>query len=148
MPIVGDIVDSKCGKCKDVRRHVIMAIVGNEIVKVQCKTCGSAHKHRPETPEKGPLAPKTPRTPKTPRKTTAGGARKSAAEAAARQEWERLSASVVEAEAAPYDMKASYQAGQSIEHPKFGLGFVLKVIPPNKMEVRFADGVKLMICKL
>jgi len=28
------------------------------------------------------------------------------------------------------------------------MGFVKKVIPPNKMEVHFADSVKLMICKL
>ncbi len=151
MPAVGDLIDAKCGKCKDVRRHAVVAMVGSEVVKVQCKTCGGMHKYRPDdsAAAKSPLAPKAPKAPKAPRKT--GGvsaAKKAAALSAIRKEWEDLEAKTVESGAKPYDVNGSYETGDAINHSKFGMGFVKKVIPPNKMEVHFADSVKLMICKL
>jgi hypothetical protein len=40
------------------------------------------------------------------------------------------------------------RSGMLIQHPSFGLGQVLSTIKPNKMEVRFAGGVKLLRCTL
>ncbi len=37
----------------------------------------------------------------------------------------------------PYAISGLFEAGEALEHPKFGLGFVQKVIPPNKIEVMF-----------
>jgi hypothetical protein len=44
-----------------------------------------------------------------------------------------------------YDMNTSFSAGDVISHPKFGLGAVETSLPPNKIEVRFQEGKKLLL---
>jgi hypothetical protein len=46
----------------------------------------------------------------------------------------------------PYSIKKDYTDGDYLSHPKFGDGYVLTVLPPNKMKVLFADEKKLLIC--
>ncbi len=46
----------------------------------------------------------------------------------------------------PYSIKKNYTDGNYLSHPKFGDGYVLTVLPSNKMEVLFADEKKLLIC--
>jgi hypothetical protein len=46
----------------------------------------------------------------------------------------------------PYSTKESYTDGDYLSHPKFGDGYVLIVVSPNKIEVLFLDGKKLLIC--
>ena len=45
-----------------------------------------------------------------------------------------------------YDMKASYQVGDLVNHPKFGLGVVRQLVGPNKVEIVFEEGAKLLRC--
>ena len=42
----GDNIASHCTKCKLVLDHAIVAMDGETIAKVKCKTCGSKHKYR------------------------------------------------------------------------------------------------------
>ena len=42
----GENIASHCTKCKLVLDHTIVAMDGETIAKVKCKTCGSAHKYR------------------------------------------------------------------------------------------------------
>lgn len=44
-----------------------------------------------------------------------------------------------------YDMNNIFSAGDVINHPKFGLGAVETAVPPNKIEVRFQEGKKLLL---
>ncbi|MFY9570243.1 MAG: hypothetical protein WAV20_02420, partial [Blastocatellia bacterium] len=44
-----------------------------------------------------------------------------------------------------YDMNNIFSAGDVINHPKFGLGAVEIALPPNKIEVRFQEGKKLLL---
>ena len=44
-----------------------------------------------------------------------------------------------------YDMNNNFAAGDVINHPKFGLGSVEVSFPPNKIEVRFQEGKKLLL---
>lgn len=44
-----------------------------------------------------------------------------------------------------YDMNNIFSAGDVINHPKFGLGAVETALPPNKIEVRFQEGKKLLL---
>lgn len=44
---VGDIVQAYCSQCKDNLNAEVMAVVGDEIVTVTCKTCGTSQRHRP-----------------------------------------------------------------------------------------------------
>ena len=45
-----------------------------------------------------------------------------------------------------YSIKKDYTGGDYLSHPKFGDGYVLASLPPNKMEVLFVDDKKLLIC--
>jgi hypothetical protein len=44
-----------------------------------------------------------------------------------------------------YTLDGSFKSGEKIEHKTFGLGLITKLIQPNKMEVIFKEGTKLMI---
>jgi len=44
-----------------------------------------------------------------------------------------------------YDMNNIFAAGDVISHPKFGLGAVETALPPNKIEVRFQEGKKMLL---
>jgi hypothetical protein len=44
-----------------------------------------------------------------------------------------------------YDMNNIFSAGDVINHPKFGLGAVETAVPPNKIEVRFQEGKKMLL---
>jgi len=132
----GDYIASRCTKCKDFTNHTIVAMVGGKVVRVECNTCGSLHNFH------GAKAAKTPTTRKPAAATSKPRASKS------QREWEELLATVRPEDAVPYTMKTPMRNGMLIQHPSFGLGQVISVTKPNKMEVRFADGVKLLRCTL
>lgn len=123
--------------------HTIVAMVGEQIVKVECNTCHGIHKYHPPKEAKAQAAPRvrsTGGTAAAPRREK----RDPAAEAAA--EWEALQSSIDPDRAVPYDMNAPCRAKSLISHPLFGLGIVQKITSPNKMEVLFKDGRKLLRC--
>lgn len=45
--VVGDIIQAHCSQCKENHDAELMAIVGDEIVTVTCKTCGTSQRFRP-----------------------------------------------------------------------------------------------------
>ena len=47
LPGPGDRIEARCTRCNDITRHVIVALVGGDIVKVECRACGSVHKYYP-----------------------------------------------------------------------------------------------------
>ena len=139
----GDHIASKCTKCKDTTNHTIVAMVGEKVVRVQCNTCSSTHNYRPETKKKAP----------TPRGTAAAKTRSTTAAQTrsinkAQRDWDELLENTKPEEATPYSMNTPMKEGLLILHPTFGLGQVVSTIRPNKMEVRFQAGIKLLRCKL
>ncbi|MDL2272254.1 hypothetical protein LJC23_04390 [Desulfovibrio sp. OttesenSCG-928-I05] len=147
VPTIGGIVECKCGKCNDVTGHVVMAIVGGEIVKVECRACGSVHKFRP------PDKPGVTRVAKAPsRKAATGttaGTRTPARGAQARAEydrWEKAAQRAVNAEVLPYSTTGKFEQGNLVRHPVFGLGEVLLIIPPDKTDILFETGIKRLLC--
>ena len=54
----GENIASYCTKCKLVIDHAIVAMDGETIAKVKCKTCGSAHKYRSAADVKPARTPK------------------------------------------------------------------------------------------
>lgn len=162
---VGSIVESICGKCNDVMGHTIMAMVGNEIVKVECRVCKSQHRYRPParvaqgrstvTMKKGrdgeavssrqaaigqatrPVAPKP-----TARKNSAAAL---AAEAL-QDKWRAAMRKHEGEEPRAYAMSEAFAAGDYITHPTFGLGEVALFLTPDKIDVLFENGVKRLLC--
>lgn len=47
LPGPGDRIEARCTRCNDITGHVIVALVGGEIVKVECRACGSVLKYYP-----------------------------------------------------------------------------------------------------
>ena len=43
---LGDILDDHCSRCHLVTNHSIVALAGDEIVRVRCRTCDFEHKYR------------------------------------------------------------------------------------------------------
>ena len=50
--------------------------------------------------------------------------------------------------AIPYHLKTPVKTGYLINHPSFGMGKILSTTRPNKMEIIFEQGVKLLLCNV
>lgn len=134
----GDSIESKCNKCKELRDHAVVAMVDGEIAKVQCKVCGSVHKHRSDSPK-----------PKRTTKAVATRTAKALKEAQqALKEWETGVAGRTAKDAKPFGSDGAAVEGGIIDHPAFGLGIVERLVQPSKMEVLFKGGRKLMVQSL
>ena len=137
----GSIVEARCTRCREVMNHTIVAMVGEKIVRVECNTCHGVHAYHPVKPAKEPVAAKPPQ-----RKATAPRTSKTDPAAAAAAEWAALQSGIDSAQAVPYDMNRIYRVNNLLFHPNFGLGIVQRVLPPNKIEVLFQGGKKLLRC--
>jgi len=141
---VGKDVEAACRKCGEVW-HVIVAVEGGKITKVQCKECMAYHRYRPPEGEERvdteakPKKVVTTRKPGSPRKpAAAASAAKSGGKKAAHDE------PLVEPDLSRpirlYKMTDAYAPGDRVEHPKFGQGVVEFLSGPGKMTVFFEDG--------
>ncbi len=135
---VGGEIDAVCTRCKRETNHRIVAMLDGAVKRVICLTCQSQHNYRQPPGVRKPGEARVMRVSKEMRKTSApaGGARIFAQWAKAKEE--------LESPPRPYSITASFEAGEAMEHPKFGLGFVQKVIPPNKIEVMFETEIKTL----
>ncbi len=123
----GDNIASWCTKCKLNLDHTIVAMEGEQVVKVKCRTCGSTHKFR---------NPADPPKVRTPRAKSAGASTSPASR------WEAALAET-KGKSYPYAMDGKYRVGDCIDHQRFGKGVVLKLYA-NKCDVLFQDGERLM----
>ena len=122
----GENIASYCTKCKINLDHAIVAMTGETIAKVKCKTCGSVHKFR---------------NPADPPKVRAPRVKKNKIDAAVAT-WE---AGMAEARGKEhvYSMAAKYRIGDVVAHHTFGKGIVRKLYM-NKCDVLFKDKERLM----
>lgn len=140
-PTAGEDIDSRCLKCKDVTNHTIIAMAEEEVAKVQCNVCGARHKYRPAKPAK--------KAPAKRKAATNRAATRAAKEMkAAATHFEGLLNGRDPARAQPYAMTSTFSEDELIDHPFFGLGLIIQEIRPNKIEVTFKEGNKILICAL
>jgi hypothetical protein len=144
-PSAGDFVDARCTRCRVVTNHTIVAMVGEQIVRVVCNTCNGTHNYHPPKPAPSPRAPKAEKAPAAPRapRMTAKAVRN-----ADEEEWVEATRQADPAKVIRYDMGRAYSVGHFVNHPSFGVGLVKSVTKPNKMEVLFESGRKLLRCQL
>ncbi len=126
--LAGENIASYCTKCKLSPDHTIVAMDGEAIVKVKCKTCGSTHKFR--NPADAPKA-------RSPRAKQGDGTKPSAETL-----WETGIAQAKGKEHV-YTMAAKYRVGDIVNHHTFGKGVVLKLYV-NKCDMLFKDKERLM----
>jgi hypothetical protein len=43
---LGDYIDDHCSRCKRSTDHAVVAMAGEEVLKVVCRTCSFEHKYR------------------------------------------------------------------------------------------------------
>jgi hypothetical protein len=133
-PTVGQDIEDICTRCGDTW-HVVVAKLGEKVVKVLCKQCNAQHHYRGE---KNPVA--------------AGKATGSSWGAARRRRPSKKAAP--EPPAAPefdpakpprsYSARDAYFPGERITHPSFGTGVVSSNPGPGKVEVVFPAGARTL----
>ena len=162
----GQRVEARCTRCRDITGHVIIALVDGHVHKVECCACGSIHKYYPASSKhaevkSGPVRVESgkdrarvvkekerrlpqpkPEKPKLPSRAEQHTARILA-------ELERQWGDAIAknpSRPVPYAMSSRFEMGALVEHPSFGLGMVLALTPPDKMEVLFREGIKALRC--
>ncbi len=127
---VGADIAALCHKCGDVW-HVIVAKVGEQIVKVQCKECGGYHRYK--SPAGAALAKKA-ATKRAPRKPSAVVEKHEVPSVAA-----DLSRPVRK-----YAASEQFEVGDRVDHATFGTGTV-EIVDGAKITVFFATGRKVLV---
>jgi len=132
-----------------MKDHIIVAVVGSSPAKVECMGCGKQHQYRAQPPGTKPTRAAggegaSVRTPRAP--SAAAAARAAAAEEAARANAE-MQARIASADrdALTYNAKTKFEIGQAVRHPTFGVGIVVAHPAPQKMEVAFREGARLLL---
>jgi hypothetical protein len=138
----GDNIEARCTRCRTVLNHTIVAMVGERVVRVECNTCRGVHNYSGVKPAAAPA----PRASGTKRGPVSGKARKEPG-AAEREEWESLLAAMEGKQPVPYDMNGRFRLNDLVEHAVFGLGIVQLAAGPNKIQVLFRSGRKLLRCQ-
>ena len=129
---VGADVEALCSKCGDVW-HVVVAKVGDQIAKVQCKECGAYHRYR--SGDK-PAASRT--------RTTSTAKPRAARAPVERFEKPAVAADLTRA-VRRYSALERYAVGDRIDHSVFGQGVVEASPEPGKVTVFFAVGRKVLV---
>ncbi len=162
----GQRLEARCTRCRDITGHIIVFMVDGQIAKVECCACGSVHKYyppehkareakaRPLRVQSGkertavvqaealkapkPAAPKT----RTPSRAEQQNAK---IRAELEKQWQEA---VLRHPGKPvaYSMNGNFPLGSLVDHPSFGVGLVLSLTPPDKMDILFQEGVKALRC--
>ena len=150
-PKTGGEIDAYCTKCRLDLAHRIIAMVGDAVKKVECKTCGSHHLYRRPKSERDAAHARMEK--RAEERSKAHAAPRGASErmtAAARAEreqtaqWEHAIAGQPASAFKAYRISLTFGQGELIHHPKFGDGVVARVIDRGKVEVLFKDGPRTM----
>lgn len=132
---VAEEIISYCTKCRIDLAHTVMAMQGDRVIRVICKTCRGEHAYRSP---KGITDPSM-----NPVKVKKESVAKTVVSMA--EEWEKRMAEHRNTPVKDYSVKTGFKTGDRIEHPTFGTGLVEKTFHPNKIEVIFKTEIKLLI---
>ena len=161
-PKPGDFITAQCRRCSDVTGHVVMLVIGGEVAKVECRACGSVHKYREtnvpkrKDPSDSPVrhvraglgrdaATDLGNRPATRSSNTSSAAARSQA-TKKESAWQEAMVRHGAETPVPYSMKMELRKGAFVEHSVFGRGEVVSVAKPDKAEILFREGVKLLRC--
>lgn len=134
LPAVAKKVYTNCKKCDCDRYHVVVAHTSANTARLECEVCKSKSSLKiEETRRLKTAAPKKKITTKS----------KSKAAANASLKWNDLRERASE-KPTPYTMKSAFEVGASVEHPKFGLGFVI-LATGQAIQVVFEDGERALV---
>ncbi len=130
---VGADIEAYCPKCKADTSHTIITKYEEEIRRVQCSTCGDVHSYRKP---RGEEAEETPEP--------ASAKKRAAAKKPTWQEAMDKLGNKVHGLARVYSIRDNYEEGDWLNHPTFGLGFVVET-GENKVDVAFEDERRVLV---
>lgn len=147
-PSVGRDTDSWCTKCNMLLSHTITAMIGLQVVRVKCGTCGSEHKFKSSKEQAATVATgaKSAST-KASAGVRAGASTKATslpATQAGRALWQRTMKDINRARAVTYTPQVEAAVGMLLDHKLFGFGLVEQVVD-GKARVLFEDGHKTLV---
>jgi hypothetical protein len=126
---VGGEIEAYCPspRCKADTTHTIISMYEDEVRRVQCVVCGEVHAYR--KPRGDGVE-----------ETGEGGAKRATSK---RLTWDDAMSRATEGDlnnCRPYSIRDAYEEGDVVHHPVFDIGFVIELLPDNKVEVIFRDG--------
>src|SRR3954454_422876 len=146
----GGEIDAWCTKCRMDLLHRIIAMNGDKVARVECRTCKGDHNYW--KPKNGPVDAKTrtgaarangtgsPRTPSlSPRRAAAADAERNR-----EQTWSKAVLGQPVTAFKAYRPALAFEEGQLVRHSKFGDGYIVRVIDRQKVEVMFKDGPRTL----
>jgi len=150
--IVGRDCDAWCTRCKLDLAHIIVAMVDALPVQVKCNTCGGVHKYR--APKSAPKAASSRRTTASSSSRSTASKRLTKAQIAEQESarelrlrWDQHLARLADVDARRYSVKEAFASDEVIEHPKFGVGFVLEEVTDKRIKVLFQDAERVLVCR-
>jgi hypothetical protein len=134
---VGGELEAWCTSCRQMKWHVIVALVGGRPAKVECHGCGKQHQFRAAPPgaSTGGSGGAGERKPRAPRATTA---------AAPAVDFDALVGGRG-GDARAYSPDTHYDVGDVLRHPTFEVGVVTAAPAAQKIEVTFRAGKKILL---
>lgn len=132
----GHDIDTYCSRCKLDLAHVIIAVSAGQPVRVVCKTCQSEHAFR------------------KPKRTTGGTKRAASTRKAttsvpqgplSTEAYHQLLSGRDLSRSRRYTIKETFSVDDVVDHKKFGIGLVTKMLGDQKIEVTFREGTKILI---
>ena len=132
LPPVAKSFYTFCKKCDADRYHTVLAHTSSSSAKLECEICHSKKTYK--LPKVGSRAPSAAGT----KRPASGSARASAHTS----QYESLMNKDVNVQS--YTMKGKYAKDMKIEHPKFGVGYVIEA-KADRIEVAFKDEVKTLL---
>jgi hypothetical protein len=131
---VGAEIEAYCPspRCKADTTHTIISMYEDEIRRVQCVVCGEVHAFRKPRGD-GPEDTTEPAKPAP----------------AKRMNWQDAMGRATEADLGncrPYSIRDTYELGDVVHHPMFDIGFVVELLPDNKVDVVFREaGSRILV---
>lgn len=130
---VGGELDAWCTSCKLMKWHTIVALVAGKPAKVECQGCKKQHQFR-AAPPAASTGPKVPRARAT----------KAKAAAAPAVDFDALLTAAA-GEPRAYSPNERYALNEAVRHPSFDVGVVTATPAPQKVEITFRDGKKILL---
>ncbi len=169
--VAGQRLEARCSRCKDTTGHIVIVVVDNVPMKVECVACKSVHKYyvpagqkkkesssvvsvrsneeRGKAVEQAGKKNAVKQSLTSPRtlSTTANKAKsKKVLNDFEKEElWKKK---LMKNFATPkkYRMDEEFSVGDSVEHSVFGVGIVEEIIANDKANFLFKEGYKILKC--
>ena len=128
----GKEVISYCGKCKLALSHTIVSMKDSSTIgKVECRTCKATHAYKDPSTKTKKVRSKS---------MIPGGKSKSMS---VNDLWTE-EIGKAQGKPIPYTIKHTFEAGDMVDHKKFGLGIVQGLVD-GKIEVLFQHDIKTLV---